>query len=546
MSRPGFDASLARRDPVALAVGALAALALAARLVGLGARPFHWDEGRVGYWTLRYAATGAFEYRPVAGGPFLPIANTHVFGLLGASDFSARLVVALLGGLLPLSALLFRTRLHDDETVALAAFLAANPLLLYYSRFLRGDLPLAAFSLLAVGCAVRLIDTDRRRYLYAGAVALGLALTTSGFVVGYLACWLAAALLVFDHVRVLGEGPAVALERLGGYARWIRGRATPLARAFLLTVATVVFFYAPRGGAPGEPDLWDPLTFPAVLEAALVGSVRKFLGVRVEARAGHDFLSFVADFAGFLAVGALALSAFALVGLLVERYGGRNRPLVAFASYWGGAALLVFPIATEVSAPWVAVHAVVPLSIPAAVGGALLFRFGTTAVRRENAADIGVASLFVLAAVVQTGAVVASDVYGPSDRDNRLAQYAQPADDLAPLVADASAAIEGNDGVDVLYVGESFYTAYERGNDQPPVADQWGNRLPLPWYFERMNAETASVRSAEDVGAGPDLPPVVVAEPKHRDALEARLDGYDAATYRLSLWNREVVVFTRS
>ncbi|MFB6256868.1 MAG: hypothetical protein ABEH58_09130, partial [Haloplanus sp.] len=36
------------------AVLATTALALAVRLVGLGARIFHWDEGRVGYWILRY------------------------------------------------------------------------------------------------------------------------------------------------------------------------------------------------------------------------------------------------------------------------------------------------------------------------------------------------------------------------------------------------------------------------------------------------------------------------------------------------------------
>ncbi|WP_129115848.1 flippase activity-associated protein Agl23 [Halegenticoccus tardaugens] len=544
MSR--FDDPDRRPDRVILSVCALAAVALAARLVGLGARPFHWDEGRVGYWTLRYAATGAFEYRPVAGGPFLPIVNNHVFGLLGASDFSARLVVALLGGLFPLVALLFRGRLRDDETVVLAAFLAANPLLLYYSRAARGDLPLAVFGLLAVGCAVRAIDADDRRYLYGGAIALGLALATSGFVVAYLACWTVAALLVFDHARLRGDGPAVALSRLDRYARALRARATPLARAFLLTVAVFVFFYAPRSREANAPDLWNPLTLPAVLDAALVGSVRTFYGVRVEYRVDHDFLTYVFDFLGFLAVGALALSAFAVVGVLVERYGRRSRPLVAFATYWGAAALLVFPVVTEVSAPWVAVHAVAPLAVPAAVGGAVLLRFGASAVRRESAANAGVASLFLIAAVAQTGAVVSADVYGPQGSDTSLSHYAQPADDLRPLVDNASAAMAGNEGVDVLYVGESFYTSDEPGNDEPPVGDEWGERLPLPWYFERMDAETSSVQRPEDVANDAEFPPVVVAEPSHREELEPRLDGYEVAEYRLGLWNRTVVVFTRA
>ena len=100
-------------DRTTLAVLAIAALALLARLVFLGERVAHWDEGRVGYDILRYVATGAWEYRPIVHGPFLPQVNRFVFELLGASDFTARLVVAVVGGLFPLSALLFRERLRD-------------------------------------------------------------------------------------------------------------------------------------------------------------------------------------------------------------------------------------------------------------------------------------------------------------------------------------------------------------------------------------------------------------------------------------------------
>ncbi|MFC6725256.1 TIGR03663 family protein, partial [Halobium palmae] len=70
----------------------------------------------------------------------------------------------------------------------------------------------------------------------------------------------------------------------------------------------------------------------------------------------------------------------------------------------------------------------------------------------------------------------------------------------------------------------------------------WGNRLPLPWYFERMGAETTSVRTPEELSG---TPPVVVTKPRYEDDLRERLAGYRANTYRLGLWNREVVVFTR-
>ncbi|MFC6737039.1 flippase activity-associated protein Agl23, partial [Halolamina salina] len=177
MSRP---ARWARRRPVA-AVLALTALALLLRLVALGDRTMHWDEARVAYWTLRYVRGAGFVYRPVIHGPFVPITVAPLFRHLGPTAFAARLPVAILGGLAPLSALLFRRPnistpntldigLDDAETVALAALLAVTPSLVYYSRFMRSDVPLAVFALVALGFAVEPLAGGRRRHV----VAVGL------------------------------------------------------------------------------------------------------------------------------------------------------------------------------------------------------------------------------------------------------------------------------------------------------------------------------------------------------------------------------------
>lgn len=539
---PRFDRPIA-------AVVAVSVAALLVRVAGLGNRPFHWDEARVGYWALRFLRTGAFDYRPVAGGPLLYHADRAVFVVLDASNFAARLPVAVVGGLLPLAALSFRGRLRDDETVALALFLAANPLLVYYSRFLRGDVLLAAFGLAAVGLAVRLADTGRRRYLYVGAAAFALALAASGFVVGSLVCWLVAAALVFDYPHLVDRGPPVG-ERLTGLRRRVDGWSTPVARAVLLFVGITVFLFAPRAGGGDGPGLWRPTTFPAVLDAALVGSVRSFLGVRALDRASddatHQLLPYVADVVGTLGYAAFPLTAFALLAFLADRYRtGGPRSVVAFHGYWGLAALVVFPLISEVNAPWTAVHAVVPLSVPAAVGAAALFRFGADAATRRDAANVAAVVLLVVAVASQAGAVAAGDVYGPSEPGNLLVQYAQPADDLDLMASNASAAIDGNDGVDVVYVGERFRVP---GPDpaSPPVSEAWGTRLPLPWYFERIGAETDGVGSAAELSRFGDPPPVVVADPSERSALASRLEGYDEAEYRLSLWNRRVVVFVRN
>jgi uncharacterized protein (TIGR03663 family) len=544
-----FDGAV-RIDRVALAVLALAVAALAARLVGLGARPFHWDEARVGYWTLRFLDAGTFEYRPVAGGPFLYVVDRTVLALVGATDAAARAAVAVVGGLAPLVALLFRRapdadgvaryRLGDAETVALAALLAVSPVLLYYGRFLRGDVPLAVFSLLAVGCAVRVLDGDAPHYRSLGAAALALAVASSGFVVGYVGCWLTAASLTVDQRRLVGKGASArgALERAAGR---LCGSPRSALGALGVFLAVHVFFYAPRVGGSIRPSL-------STVGAAVLGAARKFYGVRVVGRrqgGEHELLPYLSAHAETLLAASGVVLALALVGFLVDRYGrGPSRPVVAFHAYWAGASLLVVPVVAEESAAWLAVHTVAPALVPAAAAVGLLVRYGARALDRPDATAVAVAGVLGLALVGQVGVAVAGTAYGPTTTANPLVHHAQPAGDLDPLVADVSVAIEDNRGTDVLFYGPTFVPAGPDGADadRPPVSDTWGNRLPLSWYLERMGAETAGVRDLEGLEATA-TPPVVIADASQRSTLAPRLDGYEASTYRLSLWDREVVVF---
>ena len=106
-------------------------------------------------------------------------------------------------------------------------------------------------------------------------------------------------------------------------------------------------------------------------------------------------------------------------------------------------------------------------------------------------------------------------------------------------------AIAGDDGVDVLYVGESLAVADESTFDAPPVPDDaqdaFAARLPFAWYAERVDAETASVASPEAL-SGP-APPVVVTTPTHRAALSRALPGYERYEVNTGLTDRTLVVF---
>lgn len=533
------------RDRVTAAVAVVVTLALVVRFVDLGSRPFHWGEARVGYWTLRFAETGVYEYRPVAGGPFLYVVGRWLLTLLPATDFVARIPVALVGGVLPATALLFRGRLRDDETVAVAVVLAFAPVLLYYSRFLRGDVPLAAAALVAIGCVVRWVDTDDRQFLYGGAAAAAVGAGSSGFALATLALVTAAGIITVDHRRVAGEAETsrVAVVEVG---RWVVDRATAVARALFVFLGTWALLFTPRGwGLLLNPLTFAPRTYWAPIDA--------FYGVFIGGREGTQFLPAVTDaLSTTVSTGGLLL-AVALVGFLADRYASLPgmldcdgpRAVVQFTSVWAGLGLIGYPVVAITVAPWTLVHVFVPLAVPAGVGLAALARYGRRSVAAGDAARATAALLVVLAVGAHAGVVVAEDAYGPQTAGNSLAQFAQPSDDLEPLVDDMEEALAESDDPRVVYVGDRVYLPDESVADQPRISPEgarkaWGERLPLPWYVERTGAETASVVKPDRMEGSPA---VVITDPGNAHAVDSRLSDYERRELRLGLWNRKVVVF---
>ncbi|WP_134672029.1 flippase activity-associated protein Agl23 [Halorussus marinus] len=543
------------RMRTAAAILAVVVLALSIRLFGLGARVFHWDEGRVGYWILRYAETGVWEYRAVIHGPFFYHVNKYLFGLFGASDFLARVPVAVVSGLLPASAWLFRERLNRVEVVALGVLFALDPIVLYYSRFMRNDVLLAAFMLHALAFYVRLFDTRRPRYLYLGTLLVALAFTTKENVLVYAVTWLGAAALLVDHRLVLAADADDRKEYVVSSLRSLRsgGWLVHAGLAIGLFFAVVIFFYAPRARTTPDPGLWkafaNPGMFPAVIEEATVGSWEKFLGKWGEGNQTAYLDTFEALGRVLWEGGALTL-ALAAAGFLFDRY-RRDRPrdLVAFTFYWGAVTVVGYPVIVENPFPWEVVHAVVPLAVPAAVALGALVTLAANASADGDGLSAALAVLLVLVVVGQTAttAVAASFVH-PQDRylddaetPNRLVQYGQPAEGLRPTLETIERVIAANDGTDVLWYGSDFYVADESENDDWAAGGGWYDRLPIPWYTELYGADVDSTVEREAVGADP--PPIVIARAADREQVGEALDGYRAFEHELTIYGSETVFF---
>ncbi|PSP50503.1 TIGR03663 family protein, partial [Halobacteriales archaeon QH_3_68_24] len=511
--------------PVHVVVLDITILAVVARLYDLGARVAHWDEARVVYWTTRYIETGNVEYRPIIHGPFHHHVNRVVFDVLGTSDFSMRLVVAVVGGLLPLAALLFRERLSDLAVAALAGFLAFNPALLYYSRFMRGDPLVAAFCFVAFAMFVATVDTGRRRWFLGGVAAFALALTVKENAVLYPVCWLGAAALAVDHSLLHDR------EYDG---EWL----------VLAGLAILVFFYAPRAGTADGPGLWkaieDPGLAPEILWLSTGGAWADLWGSWIRgSHQDHSYIPFMGDFLQTMGHGALALSLLAILGFVADRYRrGGPTTVVQVGFYWGFFSVLGYPLVTDIKAPWATVNAVVALAIPAAVGFARLVRWGSEAVAAADHTTLAFAVFALVVVVGQVGAANVGAVYANPQADgNHLVQYAQPAGDIRPVmdVFDEAGAAPG--GPDVVFYGEYFVDGGPPTVPRKPGCLRWFNALPLPWYVAESGVEVecaANETALDTTLATADSPPaVVVAHESVATNVSDALPGYEPHTYLL-------------
>ena len=479
-----FDPRPWFRTHAATAVGlvvAVALLGLVLRLLFLGDRIAHWDEGRVGYWIIYHAETGSFAYRRIIHGPFIQHVNSWLFPIIDANDFTMRLPVALISATLPLSALLFRKHLRTAEMVALALFLAVNPVILYYSRFMRSDLLVATFMFLALGTLVRFYDTRRWRYVYAASALMACGFASKENAILYVLTWLGAAGLLADQAlyrprnfasgyQLLAEKTNRTTERLDGDEIAANGEGSGvddnsrsladhasltvlnLAGASILFLALSLFLYAPRSGgmaglryppstAADQVMFWqgvtDPTLFPTLVEQTWTHVSEEFGTWFSQAgEAGDDtildtFVEFTGRFLRVMRDKAAVLSILALLGFVYERYGrSTSRNLVVFSFYGGFVSVLGYPLGTDIFGAWIVVHALVPLAIPAAVGLGTLFYWGREAFAVEDEVGTIAAGLLLLVLTGQMAMVATGSVYQNSQSDdNTLVQYAQPSDD---------------------------------------------------------------------------------------------------------------------
>ncbi|RRJ27940.1 flippase activity-associated protein Agl23 [Halocatena pleomorpha] len=581
MERPALssrDWSPSHTATVTAMVLTITILALLARFAFLGDRIAHWDEARVAFWILDYMQTGNYSYSPVIHGPFYHHVNPLIFEWFGETDTAMRIAPAFITGLLPLTALLFRSRLDRIETVALAAFLAFDPIVLYYSRFMRGDPLVGAFMFAGFAFLIRAIDTDQTDHLLAasGLIALGFTTKENAFV--YVLCWLGALAVVLDHRSVIRsrERPyrTVVRDTLTRGWNWLGRHGLGVIAAIIEFFVVIIAFYAPRsngrlhvpGPDGGQYVGWNVLTDPSLLGAFIwegtAGAFQSFYSYWGNgSKSEHPYLPYLVDLLETIGYGSLMLVVLACLGFAVDRYGSDTpRELLTVAFAWGIVSMFGYPVITDIKAPWAAVHVVLPLMIPAAVGvGALLRPVRAGVVTNTRWARVGVAAVVLLLVSAPVAAIGIHSVYqAPQSSDNELVQYAQPADDFHPTIDEVERIAANNQqGTDVVLYGQQFVNG-DPIYQKPSCAGNngWFDTLPLPWYLVRSDASVTCAQSPADLDQLNEKPPVVIATANHvmknesnetvrvpvvPEELNERYEGYDATIKQMRTTDTDVV-----
>ena len=276
----------------AITYAALFVVALITRFVDLGARVMSHDESLHTYYSWGLYENGEFEHTPLMHGPLLFHMTALAYFLFGDTDFTARIYPALLGALIVVFPVLFRRWLGRAGALITAVLLLISPQLMYYSRYIRHDIPLIFFALLMLYAIMQYLDGQPARravwlWVMGAAVVLMLASKEVAFI--YIALF-GSFLTVYWLLRMMQDIGVRHPDRPG--APWQSPRLQlALGHAIIFVLAVMVAFFVGEfihyalsaslwiaSGLwfilPLVVLLWGPLALSGVVRSLLAGAPR--------------------------------------------------------------------------------------------------------------------------------------------------------------------------------------------------------------------------------------------------------------------------------
>ena len=551
----------------------LAVLALVSRLFILGARVMSHDESLHVYYSWLLATGKGFVHNPMMHGPFLFESTALMDFLFGANDFTSRLVPVFLGMVIVVIVpQLLKPWLGQTGSLTTSVLLLISPFILYFSRYIRHDILVITWALLAVIAIFRYLEHRGERDLILLTVALALMLSTMEISFVYLAIFASFLVLSmisqqrfswkawrssseFDLLIVLttlgaffsspitllilnplwskfAGAPFVELQALGTQSiEWARGAAG----LRLWVLFSVFAFISIAVGLWWNRDRWLKLagvfltinillfttffTNPAGIGTGFIGSLGYWLSQQEVARGSQPWYYYLIVFP-FYEYLPLVGGILATVGFLFSRKSipAPQRAFVLFLIWWTTWILIGLSLAGE-KMPWLSTHIAIPFILLAGWWtGRLIEGLWFEKSYAKNWIMMIRAVALIGISILGTATIRTSIAanYVNYDYTTEFIDYAHGAPGVKWALNDI-AAVANHTGA-----GRDLKIAYD---DQV----SW----PMTWYLR-------SYRNATFYGAEPNrqalAAPVVLAGPKNWNKVEAILGNRYHRFELIRLW----------
>ena len=480
-----------RGEFIAHAVLVLVALVL--RLIDLGDRPFHHDESQDAYFSWTLAERGDYHYQPILHGPLRFYLTAATYTLFGDSDFTARLMPALMGTLIVAMPYLLRRQIGSVAALAAAVAFAIGPTFLYFSRFAREDVYFAAITFGMLVAVARYLDRPRRGgpIIIGALLALSFATKEATFITGFVATTFLAPMAAYQAWRASKEtgdwrdGEIVAAVRQVGYAPWAYGLAT---FALVFALLFTVFLTKPEG-------LWD----------GIYEGLNYWLGQQDVGRGGEPWYFYIAVLVGeewpMLILGGIGI-------VWVIRHPSTVR---LFLIWMFAMSLAVYSWASERFA-WLAMHPLLPLILLAGMGVQVIWNERRVALRAA-----GLVVVVLCVAYAGYASFLVNARHGVDPREWLVStQSSQDVKDVAERVLELDRKVTRT-------TGERLTVNVDSGQ---------GATFPYAWYFRDLPIGYIDM-------ATPNYQPssqVLIMTQQGRDKLLPLLAAYEGRKYDFRVW----------
>jgi uncharacterized protein (TIGR03663 family) len=483
-----------RLDPTVSAYVGLVLVAFLLRLLFLGDKPMHHDESQDAYFSwLLYSGHG-YAYDPILHGPLRFYLMGLTYLLFGVSDFTARVAPALFGTALVALPYFLRRQIGSIAAFGAAVLLCLSPAYLYFSRFAREDIYVAAITLGLLVAVFLFLDQPRRWHpaVILGLLAASFATKETTFITAFVAGTFLIAAIAWQWWQARTNRPALvrmpllsALRSVGPDA-WIWGLAS---FALVYTLLFSSFLFHPLG-----------------LRDGLIRGIQYWLSQQPVQRGGQPWFYYLVLLVAY-SWPELILGAIGAVAVL------RRPTLIGIFLIWAfGLSLAVYSWAGE-KMPWLLLHPLLPLLLLAGIGIQVVWDN-----RRSLAGKLGLG-------IAAIGAVYL--VHATSGLS-----YNHPADPRELLVFTQSS-------VDVPQVREQLLALDRRtlvatGRHLEMQVDSWGGAT-WPWAWTLRDPGSAGFVDMSQAAFVPSAQALVVTDP-NRQRLLPYLASYTGYRFQLRVW----------